>query len=250
MNAWRQPRSRRVALPLLAATELIATLRCACWPLAKVLYPIPEPTQVEGNPLATTAIHPTTSRHSVVLVHGYLGHPDMFRPLRRRLYEAGYRDVTAVRYASTRADLPEIASAIDAVISPIVARSGPVDLVGHSLGAVACRAYIKVFGGAGNVHRFVSLGGPHAGTALYRFTPPQLWAVLDPDGPWVRRLRQGDDPVPTIVIRSRYDHQVLPPIRAALPGAEEIVLTGTGHNGLLWSSEAHREVISALDRAT
>lgn len=233
--SFRQPRSRLVALPLLAATELVSTIRCACWPVAKLLHPLPGSGRPEPG-----------EKRPVVLVHGYLGHPDMFRPLRRGLYAAGYRDVVAVGYPSTRLHLDEIARQIESVVAPIASRSGPVDLVGHSLGAVACRAYVKVFGGDKHVHRLISLGGPHAGTLLYKFTPPQLWEVLDPKGPWVERLSQGDEPVPTFIIRSRYDHQVLPPIHASLPGTREIVLTGTGHNGLLWSREAHREVVAAL----
>ena len=122
----------------------------------------------------------------------------------------------------------------------------PVILVGHSLGAVASRAYVRAFGGAPRVRRLISLGGPHAGTAMYRFVPPNLREVLDPHGPWVKRLADGPEPVPTVVIRARYDHQVLPPLRAALPGAQEIVLEGYGHNGLLWAQRAHDALLEAL----
>lgn len=224
---------RRVVLPLVAATELVATLRCAAWPLARLLHPLPRSTGDSSRP--------------VVLVHGYLGHPDMFRPLRRRLFRAGRTRVQTVGYPSTRSSLDEIVARIDAVVTPLSQQHGPVDLVGHSLGAVACRAWLKLFGGAAHVRRFVSLGGPHAGTALYRLTPPRLWEVLDPVGPWVQRLQRGVEPVPTIVIRARYDHQVLPPLRASLPGAREVVLAGCGHNGLLWSRVAHEAVIEALE---
>lgn len=224
------PRTHLRALPFVTATEAVATFRSACWPLAR-LHPMPAP--------------PESDRPPVVLVHGFLGHPDVFRPLQRRLYGAGFGRVARVGYPSTRFTLDQIAERIDQVVAPLAA-SGPVDLVGHSLGAVASRAYLKAFGGARHVRRFVSLGGPHAGTALYRFAPRRLWEVLDPDGRWVRRLAEGDEPVPTVVIRSRYDHQVLPPVRASLRGVREIVLTGHGHNGLLWSATAHQAVIDVL----
>lgn len=213
-----------------AARELVATVRCALFPLAR-LHRMPRRPEAASVP--------------VVLVHGYLGHPDMFRPLTRRLYEAGRGTVVAVGYPSTRSTLESIAARIDEVVMPL-AEAGPVDLVGHSLGAVASRAWIKVYGGARHVRRFVSLGGPHAGTVLFRLTPPSLWPVLDPDGPWVQRLADGPEPVRTTVIRARYDHQVLPPVRASLPGIDEIVLDGCGHNSLLWSSRAHEAVLSAL----
>ncbi|MEQ1505289.1 MAG: hypothetical protein ABMB14_23865, partial [Myxococcota bacterium] len=214
----------------------INTVRSALWPIARWIHPLPAP------PAST---RPELDR-PVVLVHGYLGHPDVFRPLQRRLYAAGFTRVVRVGYPSTRLGLDRIVHRIDAVARPLAEAVGPVDLVGHSLGAVACRAWIKLFGGAPWVHRFVSLGGPHAGTSLFRLGPPVLRDVLDPAGPWVRRLNEGDEPVPTVVIRARYDHQVLPPVRAAVRGAQELVLDGHGHNGLLWSRTAHRAVIDAL----
>lgn len=224
-----EPSSHLRALPQVIATELVATVRCAAWPLAK-LRPLP-PEPPAGRP--------------IVLVHGYLGHPAMFRPLVRLMRRAGLGPARCVGYPSTRCTLDEIVLRIAAVVQPL-AEEGPVDLVGHSLGAVASRAYLRCFGGAEHVRRFVSLGGPHAGTALYRLTPPNLWDVLDPDGPWVHRLTGGPEPVPTTVVRSRYDHHVVPPVRASLPGATEVVLSGQGHNGLLWSATAHEAVIAAL----
>ena len=200
------------------------------WPLATLL-PMPPPGQAERPP--------------VVLVHGFLGHAQMFRPLVRRLHQADFPVTATVGYPSVRADPEEIVRRIGDVVEPLAA-DGKVDLVGHSLGAVGCRVYLKLFGGHRYVRRFVSLGGPHAGTSMYRLTPPWLQPLLDPSGPWVQKLEEGPEPVSTVVIRSRYDHQVLPPRRAALQGAHEILLSRIGHNGLLWSKRAHESVIAAL----
>lgn len=212
-----------------AATETIATLRSAAWPVA-LLRPLPRPREGDFPP--------------VVLVHGYLGHPAMWRPLIRRLYRRGHSQVAAVGYPSTRRTLPQIVEAIDATVR---AQGEDVVLVGHSLGAVACRAYVKAFDGAQHVLRLVSVGGPHAGTALYRFAPPGLRDVLAPDSIWVRRLAEGPEPVPTTVVRARYDHQVLPPVRARLDGVSEVVIDRHGHNGLLWHRTAHHAIIDAIE---
>jgi triacylglycerol lipase len=220
-------RARHIAQT--AATETVASLRSALWPLAH-LRPLP--------PLPAAGLRPP-----VVLVHGYLGHPSMWRPLIRRLYSDGWGRVHAVGYPSTRWSFQRI---VESVAAGVRRFDEPVVLIGHSLGAVASRAYVRAFDGAPFVRRLVSLGGPHAGTAIYRFTPPNLWDVLDPAGRWVRELSVGPEPVPTVVIRARYDHQVLPPVRASLAGAHEVILDGYGHNGLLWSREAHNAVLDAL----
>lgn len=215
-------------LPVVLAGEIVNSVRTAFFPLSR-LHALPGPGPDRGRPPA-------------VLVHGYLGHPDMMRPLERRLRREGYNDVVRVRWDSLGHDIDDIVGRIDESVGPF---DGPVDLVGHSLGAVACRAFLHR-GGASSVRHFVSLGGPHAGTAMYRFVPGPLRHVLDPDGAFVASMRSDAEPVPTTVVRARWDHQILPPVRASLPGAREWVLDGVGHNGLLWSRKAHDAVVSAL----
>jgi triacylglycerol lipase len=221
---------RRVGpIAVTAVTETVATLRSAAWPVA-MLRPLPRPRPGHHPP--------------VVLVHGFLGHPAMWRPLIRRLYRRGHHRVATVGYPSTRRTLPQI---VDAIHEVVVAQGEQVVLVGHSLGAVACRAYVKAFDGAENVLRLVSVGGPHAGTALYRLAPPGLRDVLAPDSVWVKRLAEGEEPVPTVVVRARYDHQVLPPVRARLHGVSEVVIERHGHNGLLWHKAAHAAIMDAIE---
>ena len=219
-------------IPLVLAREAVATIRTGLAPLLGRLTPLP-------------AASGDGDRLPVVLVHGFMGHPEQFRPLLRKLLKAGYPHIGRVAYPSTTASFEYIVGQIDEAVRA-AAGSGQVYLIGHSLGAVACRAYTKLYGGHHLVRRFVAIGGPHAGTSLYRFTPPNIRGVLNPRGAWVERLSVGPEKVPTIVIRARYDHQVFPPRRAQLPGIREIVLGGHGHNGLLWAREAHNAVLRGL----
>ncbi len=215
-------------LPAVALREAMHTMRTALFPLHRL------------SPLPPAGQRPVPH---VVLVHGFLAHPDMMRPLARHLLSEGWPHVERFSYPSVGLDLPTIVARLAAVVER---QGAPVDLVGHSLGAVVCRAFLKAYGGAPLVRRFVSLGGPHHGTALYRFVPGALRPVFDPEGPWVQRLAEGPEPVPTTVVRARWDHQVLPPIRARIAEAVEHELPGTGHNGLLWSREAHKLVARTL----
>lgn len=227
----------RVNLGRVALREAIATVRTGLWPVAR-LRPLPTPTP-----------RPTQGFAPVVLVHGFLGHPDCLRNLARHLLNSGVPRVERVAYPSTTSTLPDIMEAIDHLVRHVRQEHGPVDVVGHSLGAVATRAWLKTQNGHTYARRFVAIGGPHAGTAWWRLTPPWLHDVLRPDGPWVRRLAEGPEPVPTTVIRARYDQQVFPPRRAQIPGLHEVVLDGLGHNGLLWDARCHAAVSHALSAA-
>ena len=219
-----------VGLPGVVLRELGASIRAACWPLAG---------------LQTLRANRAPKRGPVVLVHGYLGHGNLLRPLAQRLMNEGYGPVAIVDYPSTRLGLGAIANRIRQVIEQLPSE-GKVYLIGHSLGAVACRYYLKRMDGGKNVQHFVSLGGPHAGTRWYWMCPPKLRQALKPDGEVVQGLQTGPEPVPVTVVRARYDHQVFPPERASLQGATEVLIHGHGHNGLLWAPEAHAAIVHAL----
>lgn len=204
-------------------------MRTALFPFAR-LHPLP-------------TARPQAAKRPVVIVHGFLGHPDFLRPLARHLLERGWPRVERVGYPPVGVDLDDIVARIAAAADRV---GGPIDVVGHSLGGVACRAWIKCAGGDRVARRFVAMGAPFGGTSLYRLVPGSLRAALDPRGSWVERLGDGPEPVPTTVIRARYDHQVLPAARGSIPGARELVVDGLGHNGLLWSHAVHEAVARAL----
>lgn len=218
-----------VDLAKVLAREALATVRAGLAPVSR-LRPLPAPCARSGLP-------------PVVLVHGYLATADALRPLARRLLREGFPAADRVGYPSTTFHLEAIVERIDEAVRR---HDGPVALVGHSLGAVASRAYVKAYGGADRVRRLVLVGGPHLGTSFWRLVPPQLRPVLDPLGPWVERLNEGPEPVPTVVIRARYDHQVFPAERGRITGTQEVVVHGVGHNGMLWSRAAHDALVRAL----
>lgn len=195
------------------------------------------------RPLPTPV--PLPGRRPVILIHGFLGHPEILRPIAVHLLANGWPRVERVGYSSFRTGFDEILDRIDAVARQI---DGPVDVVGHSLGALACRAWLKTRGGADRCERFVSLAAPFHGTELYRLVPGPLRRVLDPNGTWVRRLDDGPEPVLTVVIRARYDTNIVPRDSAVIgkDGVREVIIDGTSHNGMLWSRRVAEAVATAL----
>ncbi|MBA2319894.1 MAG: hypothetical protein H0V89_01955, partial [Deltaproteobacteria bacterium] len=63
-------------IPRMIVSELIATVRTALFPITR-LHRLPTPGLAQG-------------RAAAVLVHGFLGHRDMLRPLARRLLREGW----------------------------------------------------------------------------------------------------------------------------------------------------------------
>jgi pimeloyl-ACP methyl ester carboxylesterase len=218
-----------------AAREYVATVRTAVAPIERF----------RGPPAG--ARH--TPRPPVLLVHGFLASPDVMLPLARALVDHGWTRVVRVGYPSFGITLDEIARRIGRAVESL-SQNGPIDLVGHSLGGFACRAYLKGIGGGHEnghrVRRFVAIGAPFGGTLLYRFAPPGIREALDPEGAWVKGMAYGPEPVSTRIVRAAYDQQILPPESASIRGVPETVIHDFGHNGLLWHPIAHRAVIEAL----
>lgn len=128
-----------------------------------------------------------------------------------------------------------------------------VALVGHSMGGLIARWYLKYLDGAKHVAHLSCLGTPHNGTWTAA-TAPVLTGTrqIVPGSPFLVEL---NDPkidhggVPILNVWSRWDGIVVPSESALLeaPGVENRVLPYAGHWGLLVSRRAQGWVRDALE---
>ena len=220
-----------MSLAASVAREVIATIRTGLYPLSR-LDPMPAP-------------NPRPGLLPVVLVHGFLGHPDMLRPLERRLLREGFPAVYKVAYPSFGIEVDDILSRIDAVSDTI---EGRFHLVGHSLGGLSSRYWLMDPARAARVARYVAIGTPFGGTSLYRLVPGKLRHAMNPRGDVVTACARDTPSVPMLVIRARHDHQIVPSRRSICEGVEDVVVDGHGHNALLWATAVHDRVVETLSR--
>jgi pimeloyl-ACP methyl ester carboxylesterase len=113
-----------------------------------------------------------------------------------------------------------------------------VVLVGHSLGGLVARAYLRDPSGAGRVAKLITLGSPHHGSALARWAVGIDGQQLRPGHPWLTKLNETESeppPVPIVSLFSWHDNLVAPRSSAELAHAESIPLVGIGHLSLLFS---------------
>jgi len=131
-------------------------------------------------------------REPVILVHGWAGSSTDMSALRDAFTAAGYPAYVVqlpgqnnVVNANTIADLVHTARAQTG--------AAKVHLVGHSMGGLSTRWYIKRLGGAAEVHTYVSMG-----SAQYGYLPACLLGEQDggqmcPFNPFLWALDEGDD---------------------------------------------------------
>lgn len=110
-----------------------------------------------------TAAHADT-RYPVLLAHGGLGKPQDFDLMVKRLEKDGYRAYT-VKFPGFGVDTATNARLIARKVAEIKAAAGAskVHLVGHSMGGVSARYYIKNLNGLADVATYTAFGTPQHG---------------------------------------------------------------------------------------
>jgi pimeloyl-ACP methyl ester carboxylesterase len=241
---------RRAAVPLglLLKAALRELLACALllpfWPLWMIMgasYQIDHQGQHDpeqrGNP--------------VILLHGFAMNRTNWIWLGRRLAARGIGPLYGTSYFSpqpVRRSAQQLAQFIASVCEH--ERVQRVDIVAHSLGGTVARYYIERLGGARHVHRLVTIGAPHRGTAIAQFGPlipsakdsridSPLYAEM---GPVIAR-----EGLMYTSIWSRSDAIIEPPESSSIaPAGEDRVFDDLGHLSLLLSSRVIDTVAERL----
>jgi triacylglycerol lipase len=128
----------------------------------------------------------------VILVHGWAGSSADMSALRDAFTAAGYPAYTV--------DLPGQDNVVNAhAIADLVHRvrtrtgAAKVHLVGHSMGGLSMRWYIKRLGGADEVRTYVSMGSPQYGYLPACLLGEQDGGQMCPFNPFLWDLDEGDD---------------------------------------------------------
>jgi triacylglycerol lipase len=179
----------------------------------------------------------------VVLVHGYLCNHRVWNALSRQLRSAGH-PVLCVDLEPLFTSIEEYAPVIEQAVSELCRQAGAekVVLVGHSMGGLAIRAWIRAQG-TRRVARVITLGTPHAGTLIinHPITPNGQQMVWH--SPWLQALAASESPATRSLMRialTPQDNIVYPQREQILSGAPVTVFDGLGHLELC----LHKAVIS------
>jgi triacylglycerol lipase len=169
----------------------------------------------------------------LLLIHGYLCNRGAWWWLRRRLKAAGFH-VATLNLEPPLGSIEGFADQLHTRIEALRAETGAerVVLVGHSMGGLVARAYLARHG-ADRVAKLVTLACPHHGTWLARHGLGKDARQMETDSGWIHALPTPD--LPMLNIWSLADNFVAPQNSSRLAGANEILLTDTGHLAMLFS---------------
>lgn len=210
------------ALAALAIEWAAVTVAVITWPLARAMR-----THGATVPSACSPI---------VLLHGWGFNTASLWLLRRRLQRAGLGPVSLFRYRTRGIPIETAAEGLRGFVAEVAhLHKGPITLIGHGLGGLVGRYYLRRYPPHG-VRRLVTLGTPHHGTAAARNALGLR--RLRPDSALIKQLSAGDrvpDQFDVIAISSPFDALVVPRRCADYPGACNIEIRAVGHTALLFS---------------
>lgn len=196
-------------------------------------------------PVAAVPVAEAAAPLSVVLVHGFNGAPSGFFTMAARLRERKHTVVIV--------KLPGNDNVVNAkVIRDVVAARGwkKVAIVGHSMGGLSGRQYIRFDGGRRVVAVYVSLGTPQKGLPIACLANVSNGGQMCPTSDFLTALNAGDEtPGPTkwTSVYSTTDGLVPTSASRLVDGACDVRVTGPTHARLLTDPAVFRIVLGAID---
>lgn len=185
------------------------------------------------------------ARRGALLVHGFLCNRGFWNPWMRQL-RAHQIPFMAINLEPVFGSIETYAERIDTAVGRLEIATGlPVVLVGHSMGGVAIRAWFARFGADARVHRIITIGSPHRGTWLARFSRTTNGREMRLDNPWLVELASGETPEHYGRFTCYFgncDNIVFPAASGTLPGAQNIHVPGTAHVHMAFQPQVFDEV--------
>lgn len=195
-------------------------------------FQLPWPATINKVWLPEPARQTQDGRLPVLLVHGYICNERVWDKMARALHEAGH-PVLAITLEPLFGSIDDYAPQIQQAVQQLKQTSGAkqVALVGHSMGGLAIRAWMRRHGCA-DVAKIITLGTPHQGTQMASWSPTTNAAQMVWHSPWLQALQASESAATRQLMHlalTQHDNIVFPQRDQVLPEASVTEFEGLGH---------------------
>lgn len=192
---------------------------------------------------------------AVVFIHGFVCNRGLWLPWMKRLREQGVPYVS-VNLEPVFGSIDDYAKLISEGVARAQALTGvPPMLVCHSMGGLAARVWLASEPQT-PVHRVVTIGSPHRGTWLGRFSRVANGRQMRLGGEWLLALQAREAQIKPSDTYARFvcwysnaDNIVFPASTATLPGADNRLLPGAAHVAMAFHPRVMSESLELLSSA-
>lgn len=215
----------------------VCSLYAFCFPFATLLTRDFEIGRNDGQSKDSSVKYP------ILFVHGYACNAGYWYPLLRYLRSVGISRMFTITLAPMSLDIPAFTLQLANKVEHVLKETGSekVILVGHSMGGLVSRAFIKYEGGESCVAKLITLQTPHHGTKIGRSFLARIFygeCVDDmlPESEFLRELgaieesnAQGD--IPIVSVFSHHDLVITPQTSSHIegPNVKNYSFFGIGH---------------------
>lgn len=194
---------------------------------------------------------PSSARgqRGVLLVHGFVCNRGIWNPWMRRLRREGVPFV-AVNLEPVFGSIERYDAIVDEGWQRLLSATGQAPVVvGHSMGGLVIRHWLRARKPSPPPHRVVTIGSPHHGTWLGRFGRTANAMQMRQAGDWLMQLARDESTHSYSGFTCFYSHcdnVVFPASTATLRGADNRHIVGQSHVHLAYHPEILAEVLRLL----
>lgn len=197
---------------------------------------------------AEIADDPTAAatRRGVLLIHGFVCNRGLWNPWMHRLRQSR-TPYLAINLEPVLGSIDGYVKCIESAVARLESTTGrPPVIVAHSMGGLAVRAWLRDHTAEHRIHSVVTIGTPHAGTALARFALSPNTRQMREGNPWLRTLAAGESRARRQLFTCYFGHCdniVFPARNAMMPDATNRHVPGVAHVDLTYHAPILEDVL-------
>jgi triacylglycerol esterase/lipase EstA (alpha/beta hydrolase family) len=188
-------------------------------------------------------------RRGVVLIHGFVCNRGFWTPWLKELRARGH-PFAAVNLEPVFGSIDEYVPIIEQAVRRITEATGmPPVLVCHSMGGLAARGWLRAMSAEARVEHVITIGSPHHGTWLARFSHLKNGRQMRQQSEWLRRLERGGDEKLHAKFTCWYsncDNIAFPASTGTLAGADNRLVRGAAHVDLGFHAQVMAESLARI----
>lgn len=190
-----------------------------------------------------------SGRRGVVFIHGFVCNRGFWTPWLKALRRRNHAFV-AVNLEPVFGSIDAYVPLIEEAVCRVARASGmPPVLVCHSMGGLVARAWLRAMAAHDRVYHVITIGTPHHGTWLARFSKVTNGKQMRPSSEWLQQITQGATAQQHARFTCWYsncDNIVFPSATATLPGADNRLVPGVAHVQLAFHAQVMRASLAKI----